>query len=339
MAKAEEDSSQNWNYWGNPNHRFRFFLAAEPGGSEMKAKGGGAPPKSAMEGKEEEGGEEGATRACKNCGREVSAPNLALHEAHCLRFLSVCPECEETVALRDMEGHLARAHSQVRCPLCHQAMQQFRMEHHQAEQCTERPSTCAFCNLGLPFRRLEAHQEACGSRTERCWDCGQYVLLRALDRHGWECPGSGGQRAEAKTVLCPQCHRRIPKEEHLQHLDQCCPLPRLLGSLSTEEAVVRPKKKEKEPPSRLGRPSFKPPKSRRAHGSLAFTPTVQSPLEAEDVEDAYDHLASCSRCNILLPGPTLRKHQRKCQGQALRRSPRFLGKEEVPSPSEEKSLQ
>ncbi|XP_062815317.1 XIAP-associated factor 1 [Anolis carolinensis] len=290
----------------------------------MKAK------QTAMEGAQEDGGE---TQACKNCGRGVSAPNLALHEAHCLRFLSVCPECEETVALRDLEGHVAAAHRQVRCPLCHQAMQQFRMEQHQAEECPERPSTCGYCDLGLPFGRLADHRDVCGSRTERCWDCGQYVLLRDREGHGPHCHGRG-HTTQAKTVLCPQGQRRVPQEEHLQHLDQCCPLPGLLGGLSTREAAVavRPKKRSQDPPGRLGRPSFKPPKGgRRALGPLD--------PEAGESEDAYDRLDSCSRCNILLPGPTLRKHQRKCQGQVLRRSPRFLGKEEMPNPAEEKSLQ
>uniref|UniRef100_A0A670YSG2 Uncharacterized protein n=1 Tax=Pseudonaja textilis TaxID=8673 RepID=A0A670YSG2_PSETE len=50
--------------------------------------------------------------------RDVTAANFSLHEAHCMRFLAVCPECEEPVASKDMKEHLAKAHQQVRRVFC-----------------------------------------------------------------------------------------------------------------------------------------------------------------------------------------------------------------------------
>lgn len=46
--------------------------------------------------------------------RDVAAANFSLHEAHCLRFLTLCPECDEPVAQKDMKDHLTEAHKQVR---------------------------------------------------------------------------------------------------------------------------------------------------------------------------------------------------------------------------------
>lgn len=47
----------------------------------------------------------------------------------------------------------------------------------QKDECTERPEICEFCQLEQPLSNLKEHQVACGSRTERCSDCGQYVKL------------------------------------------------------------------------------------------------------------------------------------------------------------------
>uniref|UniRef100_A0A672UTY6 XIAP associated factor 1 n=1 Tax=Strigops habroptila TaxID=2489341 RepID=A0A672UTY6_STRHB len=46
--------------------------------------------------------------------RDVPAADFSLHEAHCLRFLTLCPECDEPVAQKDMKDHQTEAHKQVR---------------------------------------------------------------------------------------------------------------------------------------------------------------------------------------------------------------------------------
>lgn len=46
--------------------------------------------------------------------RDVSAANFCLHEAHCLRFLTLCSECDEPVARKNMKDHQTEAHKQVR---------------------------------------------------------------------------------------------------------------------------------------------------------------------------------------------------------------------------------
>uniref|UniRef100_A0A8D0FN05 XAF1 factor n=1 Tax=Strix occidentalis caurina TaxID=311401 RepID=A0A8D0FN05_STROC len=53
-------------------------------------------------------------KQCKQDKRDVSAANFSLHEAHCLRFLTLCPECDEPVAQKDIKDHQTEAHKQVR---------------------------------------------------------------------------------------------------------------------------------------------------------------------------------------------------------------------------------
>nr|XP_020657329.1 XIAP-associated factor 1 isoform X2 [Pogona vitticeps] len=264
-----------------------------------------------------------ALRVCGNCKRDVAAANFSLHEAHCQRFLAICPECEEPVALKDMKAHHGEAHQQVRCRLCHQAMQQYLLQHHEAEECPERPVQCRFCDLELPFQRLQPHLEACGSRTTSCWDCGKYVMYRTLEEHNATFHASHGPKAtgEPKDNICELCKGQFSDEQYLQHLNECAPLPQLLGLLSpgspteqdskAEEKAVRPKSQGRGSPSLLGKPSLKPPKGKRVHSRLAFTALDPQVLEESGHREdpAYDQLAACNGCNILLPSPTLEKHE------------------------------
>ncbi|XP_048375509.1 XIAP-associated factor 1 isoform X2 [Sphaerodactylus townsendi] len=282
-----------------------------------------------MKVKEEPREEMEERKLCKNCKHEVTASNFSLHEAHCVRFLAVCPKCDEPIALKDMKEHFAKAHKE-------------------AEECPERTVRCQFCELDLPDHKLQAHLDTCGSRTTSCWHCGKYVMYKALKEHKVICKAKAqGRSHDSSANLCQHCHRSFPDEKFLQHLNECFPLPRLLGDLTTHspkrpgsptspqhpptptsEAVERgahPKKKEL---ASTGRPSLKPPRSRK----LAFVSTLASAAPQALEDSLYDTLVTCSQCNILLPSPTLKKHEKKCQGrtslQMLRRSPRQMDKGE-----------
>ncbi|KAF7237009.1 XIAP-associated factor 1 [Varanus komodoensis] len=269
---------------------------------------------------------------CENCKREVAAANFSLHEAHCRRFLTICLQCEELVALKDMEKHVEEAHRQVRCQLCHQLLQQYLLESHEAEDCPARVSRCHFCELELPHNKLPGHLDACGSRTTLCKDCGKYVMNRVLECHKVKCLASDLLRRDpaAQNNLCQQCGQWFPDEQYLHHLNTCTPLPQLLETLSTSyptkhsppplktlppptldtaaEKDVQPRRKNHEPPH-LVRHSLKTPKSKKGATHLAFTSTLTS-AEPQCLDSTdYDQLASCSHCNILLPRPTLQKHQ------------------------------
>ncbi|XP_015743940.2 XIAP-associated factor 1 [Python bivittatus] len=315
--------------------------------AEMKVKDGKSPS----------GEMEEERRICKNCKRDVAAVNFSLHEAHCMRFLAVCPKCEELVASKEMKEHLASAHQQVRCKLCHQMIQQYLLEHHEAEECQERSVKCHFCELEMPFLKLQPHLDACGSRTTMCWDCGKYVMHKDQEGHALTCQAGNKLRARGSN-LCQQCNNWFPTDQYLHHLNECSSLSQLLGGLATHsptksssppspwslptpappsppwkmkaEKDVRPKRKDGELPS-IEKVSLKPSRSKKASSCQAFASILTS-NGPQALSDTYDQLVTCSQCNILLPSPTLQKHEKKCQRaaslQALRRSPRFLGKKE-----------
>ena len=42
---------------------------------------------------------------------------------------------------------------------------------------------CLYCELEFPKKELESHTDYCGSRTEPCTKCGQYIRLKDQLRH------------------------------------------------------------------------------------------------------------------------------------------------------------
>ncbi|KAB0400153.1 hypothetical protein E2I00_017851, partial [Balaenoptera physalus] len=117
----------------------------------------------------------GNFQVCRNCKRSVATGHLALHEAHCLLFLVLCPECKEPILQDKMEEHR-------------------RGGHQQAKECQERPVECQFCELAVRLNKVDIHERHCGRRTEVCPGCGQQIALHTLARHRDECRGEQTRR-------------------------------------------------------------------------------------------------------------------------------------------------
>ncbi|XP_074450623.1 XIAP-associated factor 1 isoform X7 [Larus michahellis] len=269
--------------------------------------------------------------------RDVSAANFSVHEAHCLRFLTLCPECDEPVARKDMKDHQTEAHKQVRCHHCHQSMQQYQLEHHETKECHERAMKCKICELEMPFNKLQEHLNTCASRTERCWECNKYIMYKDQNKHKDICQnsrlsyGTGGN-------FCQKCNKSFPDDQYSQHLNQCGaahklttvlagqstsklssdPPPSsssLVPSSCSEKATVwrdvRPKGKERDQPL-TSKTLLKPAKKK----NIGFPSPTRGRLStsSQDLKDtqSFDMLVTCAHCNILLPLPTLRKHEIKC---------------------------
>ncbi|NXW42013.1 XAF1 factor, partial [Nyctiprogne leucopyga] len=284
------------------------------------------------------------SRFCKNCKRDVSADNFSLHEAHCLRFLTLCPECDEPVAQKDMKDHLREAHKQVRCNLCHQSMQQYQLELHETKECHKRAMPCNICELEMPFNELQEHLNTCGSRTERCWECNKYIMYKDLNKHKDICQSSGlschkdvnFQTSEASTNatfirptgtggnLCQKCNKSFPDDQYSQHLvstfeteqENGLDPPQSSSSLAPSSRSenpmawkdVRPKGKERDQPL-TSKTLLKPPRNKKMGFPSPTRGGVSTSPQALKDTQCFDMLVTCAHCNILLPLPTLQKHE------------------------------
>ncbi|KFQ19894.1 XIAP-associated factor 1, partial [Mesitornis unicolor] len=253
--------------------------------------------------------------------------NFTLHESHCLRFLTLCPECDEPVAQKDMKDHQTEAHKQVRCNLCHQSMQQYQLEHHETEECHKRLTICKICELEMPFDKLQEHLDTCASRTEWCWECNKHVMYKDQDKHKDICQNCGlsyhkdvnfqtSEASTSATFICPTAHKLTEVLSGQSTSTLSSDPPQSSSSLApascSENAMVwkdvRPKGKERDQ-SLTTKALHKSQKNKMVgfpsptRGGLST-----SPQDLKDTQ-SFDVLETCAHCNILLPLPTLGKHE------------------------------
>lgn len=250
-----------------------------------------------------------ATRICGQCHKEVAEANFALHETHCSRFLCLCPDCNESVPRDQLAEHKEEQHTVVRCTKCSKKMERYQLADHEADECVERLQSCVFCELELPWKELDQHCLACGSRTELCKDCGRYVKLRDQPEHEMTCSASGDgsgppltNSAPAKKieiVRCSRCVRSFPAEDLEEHQLKCAGAPRL----DEEEAEEEEDSEDDEDEGDVS----------------GLISTFQARLSDRTGHARWDHEAdphqirTCPHCHLALPLITLRWHQAKCQ--------------------------
>ncbi|XP_041796853.1 XIAP-associated factor 1-like [Chelmon rostratus] len=256
-----------------------------------------------------------ATRTCGQCHRDVEVGNFTLHETHCSRFLCLCPDCEEAVPRQQLQQHREEQHAQVRCLKCNQKMERCQLMDHESDECVERLQSCQFCELELPWKELNEHRLACGSRTELCGDCGRYVTLRDRPEHGLTCSatdgGSGPPPATGKipanskkvTVLCSRCAAPFPAEDIEEHELRCVPATR------SDDEEDEPEEEEEEEECDFSMRGVSRLSSTCKANSLSHRPSSGPWGEGGD---PYQ-ISTCPHCHLALPLLTLRWHEVKCQ--------------------------
>lgn len=255
------------------------------------------------------------TRTCGACHKEVAEVNFALHESHCKRFLSLCPNCDEAVPRDQLSQHIEEQHAQVRCSKCNSKMERCQLEDHEAEECPERLQKCQFCELEVPWKQLQEHALACGSRTELCRDCGRYVKLSDQPEHSSTCSAANEDSTQAassatdtteKKVSCQSCMRSFLAEEIDQHELECFDATQLVY----EDVNPKEEKREDEDEEDF-----------YMHNSLdqlssAYKASLPSYIGRHGPSASggdQDQISTCPHCHLALPLPTLKWHEAKCR--------------------------
>ncbi|XP_044057842.1 XIAP-associated factor 1 isoform X2 [Siniperca chuatsi] len=242
--------------------------------------------------------------------REVAETNFALHETHCSRFLCLCPDCDEAVPREQLNQHREEQHTQVRCSKCSQKMERCYLMDHESDECVERLQSCQFCELELPWKELDKHHLACGSRTNLCGDCGRYVTLRDQPEHDLTCSathnGSGPPQTPTKRppkktkipVSCDRCMASFPAEDIKKHELECVPTTTWEDEDEAAEADSFPR-----------------------HGATSWLSSAYKATALSDRPSSGpwgdggdpDQISICPHCHLALPLVTLRRHKVKCQ--------------------------
>ncbi|XP_046473698.1 XIAP-associated factor 1-like [Neodiprion pinetum] len=120
---------------------------------------------------------------CDNCKQKIASQNYVTHTAHCSRHIELCNKCGEPVPKHNIGEHNSLEHANETCSGCKASIEKRLLEKHMQSECPKRFITCLYCELELPFSDMTAHTDYCGTRTEKCEDCGEYVMFKYTQLH------------------------------------------------------------------------------------------------------------------------------------------------------------
>ena len=115
--------------------------------------------------------------------RDIPASSYMMHSLHCARNIALCTVCDEPVPRAELEQHKQEFHSSKQCPDCGEMVEASKMEEHKTSLCQRRVEICPFCALNQEVSEMKAHMDYCGSRTEKCEECKEIIMLRNWEMH------------------------------------------------------------------------------------------------------------------------------------------------------------
>jgi hypothetical protein len=119
---------------------------------------------------------------CSNCKKHVPNTSIATHEAFCKRNNLICEQCGQLIRIADQAAHFEEAHKPVKC-VCGESIEMRLLAQHKQNDCMHRPMPCTYCKLRKKMLELPAHEEYCGSRTEKCAKCQRFVSMKDHAQH------------------------------------------------------------------------------------------------------------------------------------------------------------
>ncbi|XP_015607783.1 XIAP-associated factor 1 isoform X2 [Cephus cinctus] len=205
-------------------------------------------------------------KLCTNCNANVPVQNFATHLPHCTRRIVRCSRCNEPVSKERLSEHLEREHTMANCQDCGTGVQgKSLLQEHLQKECCERSVVCPHCELDLPARDMDVHSAYCGTRTERCTECGEFVMLKYKQLHldsnhnfvklddepgpsaSWKqkknVPSSSTNASSQDVLLpCEFCNGTFTMNELLRHQTSCFhgwrTVTPLLRKISTMECTT-----------------------------------------------------------------------------------------------------
>jgi len=118
---------------------------------------------------------------CSFCGRDnVTANTFEEHVAFCKEQEVECGECGTRYLLKERESHCCG----VLCPLCGQRVADPKDKLlHLITECAQRRAICNYCGVLRSCHDMDQHRNFCGSRSEKCDKCNEFVALMNMDQH------------------------------------------------------------------------------------------------------------------------------------------------------------
>ncbi|CAD8098338.1 unnamed protein product [Paramecium sonneborni] len=119
---------------------------------------------------------------CSNCSQSIPESKILLHETYCIRFNIKCERCGYFYDKNDPDAHEEDYHKKEKCQYCYLDFDDL-----SKHKCSKTPKQCLYCDLNYTVDQIVQHENQCGSRTEKCDICQNYIMKRDLTNHYQSC--------------------------------------------------------------------------------------------------------------------------------------------------------
>ena len=75
-----------------------------------------------------------------------------------------------------MEEHININHTKPKCKDCGKIFDKHLYSNHK-KKCQDKKVECSYCSLEMHLNELHQHEYMCGSKTEKCHNCGSLVPI------------------------------------------------------------------------------------------------------------------------------------------------------------------
>jgi len=117
---------------------------------------------------------------CEFCDKDnIPAKDLAEHVEVCKMEEIECPQCGKSYLRKDRALHDCG----VECALCGEHVATRDKLLHMLRDCKNRRAICSYCGVLRSCDDMEEHRDFCGSRSEQCEECGEFVSLMNMQAH------------------------------------------------------------------------------------------------------------------------------------------------------------
>ncbi|KAK6642191.1 hypothetical protein RUM44_013914 [Polyplax serrata] len=89
----------------------------------------------------------------------------------------------QLVRYNETDEHEIKYHVMVECDNCHSALEMWHLIGHQESDCLYRDVQCSICSVNIKAVDIDEHEDYCGSRTEKCMGCNEFVMLKNKLQH------------------------------------------------------------------------------------------------------------------------------------------------------------
>merc|ERR1712228_851287 len=150
---------------------------------------------------------------CSNCHRFVNKWSFDRHFNHCKKQFFYCTSCKQSIKMSELTAHNKTFHNDLKCKLCDELIcgGKKALIAHQKYECLRRAINCSFCHLPFEYLAHSEHEIMCGSRTELCVVCNQYIALSLIEEH---CIDVHGIEYEAPLGIA-----RMKSDESVQNMN------------------------------------------------------------------------------------------------------------------------